>query len=111
MDEPGELYPSCWKSAFEIAQGCSPAKSGLLNARAFEAPAFEQALKTATPVFDKSIEDGIKFRIYKIGSLEVRTTQVPDCKEIIGAVFSISAPSMAGKQDRSTNEKENVVKA
>jgi len=114
MDEPGELYPANWKSAFEIAQGAAPAKCGLLQARPdykTEAAAFEHVLKTATPVFDRSSEDGIKFRIYKFGSLEVRTTQKPQGKETIGVVFSICAPIMAGNQDRKLDENEKVVKA
>merc|ERR1740117_2379939 len=72
----------------------------------------EHALKTATPMFDKSIEDGIKFRIYKIGSLEIRTTQKPSGEEIIGAVFSIKVPTEAcQQQDRSAIEREQVLKA
>eukprot|EP00747_Dinoflagellata_sp_TGD_P123292 gnl/TRDRNA2_/TRDRNA2_173791_c1_seq2.p1 gnl/TRDRNA2_/TRDRNA2_173791_c1~~gnl/TRDRNA2_/TRDRNA2_173791_c1_seq2.p1 ORF type:complete len:358 (-),score=78.30 gnl/TRDRNA2_/TRDRNA2_173791_c1_seq2:53-1036(-) len=113
MDEPGDLYPSNWKSAFEIAQGKTSAKSGLLQKPLSyqAAAAFDHVLKTATPVFDKSSEDGIQFRIYKFGSLEVRTTQKPDEKEIIGAVFSMSTSVPASTQTRSVSEKERVVKA
>eukprot|EP00747_Dinoflagellata_sp_TGD_P123293 gnl/TRDRNA2_/TRDRNA2_173791_c1_seq3.p1 gnl/TRDRNA2_/TRDRNA2_173791_c1~~gnl/TRDRNA2_/TRDRNA2_173791_c1_seq3.p1 ORF type:complete len:359 (-),score=80.07 gnl/TRDRNA2_/TRDRNA2_173791_c1_seq3:57-1043(-) len=114
MDEPGDLYPSTWKSAFEITQGATSTKNGLLQKRLShqaEAAAFDHMLKTATPVFDKSSEDGIQFRIYKFGSLEVRTTQKPNDKEIIGVVFSLSPSVHASTQTRSVNEKERVVKA
>merc|ERR1711972_996249 len=36
----------------------------------------------------KSTEDGTQFRVYKLGSLEVRTTKECDGKEVIGAVYS-----------------------
>jgi len=38
-------------------------------------------------VFDKMAEDGMRFRIYELGSLEVRTTQAHDGTETVGAVF------------------------
>jgi len=48
-------------------------------------------LAGSTPVFDKSSEEGLQFRIYRLGSLEVRTTKVHEGEEVIGAVFSICA--------------------
>eukprot|EP00747_Dinoflagellata_sp_TGD_P065016 gnl/TRDRNA2_/TRDRNA2_154167_c0_seq1.p1 gnl/TRDRNA2_/TRDRNA2_154167_c0~~gnl/TRDRNA2_/TRDRNA2_154167_c0_seq1.p1 ORF type:complete len:450 (-),score=97.87 gnl/TRDRNA2_/TRDRNA2_154167_c0_seq1:60-1217(-) len=111
MTEPGPLYPSSWKSAFEITDGRKVPQVHFRPDYTAEASAFEQILKTATPEFEKSSEDGIKFRIYKFGSLEVRTTTKPDEKEIIGAVFSTSAPSTAGHQCQQVNGNEVVAKA
>merc|ERR1719199_545898 len=56
-------------------------------------------LKTAVPLFDKSTEEGMRFRIYRMGSLEVRTTQEVKCEETIGAIFSIRDPKAAACQD------------
>merc|ERR1712176_1722491 len=56
---------------------------------------FEHVLKSSLPRFNKITEDGLRFRIYRIGSLEVRTTQEYDGKELIGAVFSITSKKLA----------------
>lgn len=42
---------------------------------------------SATPTFEKSYEDGVCFRVYKFGSIEMRTTQEHNGKEIVGAAF------------------------
>merc|ERR1719230_1662293 len=52
---------------------------------------FDRILKTASPVFDKTTEDGARFRIYRIGSIEVRTIQEHTAKEAIRAIFSMKA--------------------
>merc|ERR1712066_610656 len=48
------------------------------------------------PTFDNKTEEGIRFRVYSFGNLEVRTTQQSDLgsKEVIGVVFS-SEPAAA----------------
>lgn len=45
-------------------------------------------LPAAAPEFEKATEDGTLFRIYRLGSLEVRTVQEPGLPEAIGVVFS-----------------------
>jgi len=98
MGDPGPLFPHSWTPSFEIARGRVPVREpegsqGLLHAR----PEYmEQGgvvlnhmLKVSAPFFAKSTEEGLCFRIYRIGSLEVRTTQEPEGKEVVGAVFSI----------------------
>eukprot|EP00747_Dinoflagellata_sp_TGD_P191486 gnl/TRDRNA2_/TRDRNA2_54938_c0_seq1.p1 gnl/TRDRNA2_/TRDRNA2_54938_c0~~gnl/TRDRNA2_/TRDRNA2_54938_c0_seq1.p1 ORF type:complete len:998 (+),score=249.98 gnl/TRDRNA2_/TRDRNA2_54938_c0_seq1:81-3074(+) len=88
MSRPGPLFPSSWTSSIEIAQ----AQAASLQARPdykSEAAAFEHILTTTAPLFDKCTEDGLRFRIYKCGSLEVRTTQAYESKETIGMVFSM----------------------
>merc|ERR1712151_355130 len=76
--------------------------------------AIKHFLTSAEPAFDKTTEDGTRFRIYRIGSLEVRTTQEFSHEEFIGAVFSLRTPQQASMEDRqgqSANEQEQVVKA
>merc|ERR1711953_105103 len=73
-----------------------------------QAHMLEDALESAVPDFAKKTEDGSRFSIYRIGSLEVRTITEPDCEPVIGAVFSVHAPS-EGKQ--AVSEQEEIVKA
>merc|ERR1711988_1463754 len=80
-----------------------------------EAELLEEVLKTAAPVFDKSCEDGMRFRIYRIGSLEFRSTQEMFGKEKIGAVFSLHTPLWSSPQGKirrpkMVNDKEVVTK-
>jgi len=87
---PGELFPSSWKPSVEVAE---KKDSGELNACHYDNDQeveLQSMLKTVTPAFDKSTEEGIRFRIYQLDSLEVRTTQQSDLgsNETIGAVFS-----------------------
>jgi len=124
MEDAGPLFPSSWRPAFEIARGRTPVRpageslqAGLLRARpdyAAEARVFEHMLKAASPVFDRSTEDGTRFRIYRFGSLEVRTTEEHGGGEAVGAVFSIRV-SARGSPDGAEPERrvqghERVVK-
>merc|ERR1712039_947945 len=65
--------------------------------------------ESAVPTFDKATEDGNRFSIYRIDSLEVRTITEPECEPVIGAVFSVHAPVEAPKQ--ATGEQERIMKA
>jgi len=76
-----------------------------------QAQVFEQALKKAAPAFDKSTEDGTRYRVYRFGSLEVRTTQDIDGKENIGAVFSLCASTDSSKHHQVVKDDEQIVKA
>ena len=75
----------------------------------------EGVLKTSSPVFDKSTEEGLRFRIYRMGSLEVRTTQDAGCDEAVGAVFSIRSTTSASWRDNGQRQaistQERVVHA
>jgi len=90
-DNPGPLFPLSWKLCMEIEHKTSScSQEGILHERPdykAEARMLDHILQSLSPVFDKSSEDGIRFRVYKVGSLEVRTTQEPDGREIVGAVF------------------------
>jgi len=115
MDRAGSLFPSSWTSSIEI-QGQelrSCPESGTLRLVSGCKPALE-ALKSANLVFDKSTEDGSRFRIYRPGSIEVRTIQEPTGEESIAAVFSVQAEQLAkmeGQQLPMAKGAEKVVKA
>lgn len=99
MSEPGRLFPSSWTSEFELASGHTQiripegrpltALTERFEYRSQAAEMLQGVLKTAAPVFDKSTEDGLCFRIYRLGSLEVRTMQEIHCEESIVAIFSL----------------------
>jgi hypothetical protein len=102
MDNAGPLFPSSWTSLFKVGNGETLGKmssellqGGSLQARSGfqqQVPLFEYLVQSAAPVFDRSAEDGTRFRIYRLGGLEVRSTQMYNGKEVIGAVFSVRAP-------------------
>jgi len=75
-----------------------------------EAGVLENILKAASPVFDKSTEDGMRYRIYSIGSLQVRTTQEHDGEEHVVAVFSVRLSSAARTLERHVEPCEKIVK-
>jgi len=121
--DPGPLFPSSWKDfiGIEGAQTggnvVGPRAESNLHERAdykAEAHMFSHLLKSASPVFDKCTEDGIRFRIYKVGSLEVRTTQKPTADEVVGVVFSIRPSTQTlvqGRQCQKVQEHERILKA
>jgi len=90
VSNAGPLFPSSWTKS--VGEGAVPATARPLWARPdckAAAQAFEHALKSVTPEFDKSTEDGTAYRIYRLGSIEVRTSQEYGGQEVIGAVFSL----------------------
>jgi len=111
---PGPLFPSSWASSVEISHGEAAGRQGAqLSARPHyvaQAHVLEEALQSALPVFDKSTEDGTRFRVYRLGSLEVRTTQEHDGLEAVGAVFSLSSTEPR-QSEASVRDDEKIVKA
>lgn len=99
------MFPSSWTDSIKIAK--EKKANSMFHSVDFKnhAVVLEQALKSAEPAFEKSTEEGTKFRVYKFGSMEVRSTQEADGKEIIGAVFSIRAQSKAGISQTNAEEK------
>lgn len=111
MNEPGAaLFPASWTSSLAVSRGgvrvsnLDSRPRGALIAR----PEYNQhatelldtTLKFSTPVFDKSTEEGVRFRIYRLGSLEIRTTQELDGDECIGVVFSVrNLTSTSGNEE------------
>lgn len=118
--EPGPLFPMSWMPSLEISrpgQAASPEAAAAAAGRKALHPRPDyladatRLLKSATPVFDKSTEDGARFRIYRIGSLEVRSVQPHDGQESACAVYSsVTASSKAG-QDGGVAETETISKA
>ena len=53
----------------------------------------EEVIPNATAEFQQVAEDGTTFRIYKLGSLEVRTIQEASKEEQVHQVFSSRAVS------------------
>jgi len=105
---PGSLFPQSWAPSVAITCG----KGTQWHARPDykqQSQKVQRLLKTTTPAFDKSSEDGIRFRIYQIGNLEVRTTQSSGEKEIIGAVYSKSAPQQ-GTEGKGIAQDDKVKK-
>ena len=106
-----------WTSRFQIEKdGLAPKteasnKTGLVKVeidKAYSASLVRDVLPTAAPEFQEKTEDGTCFRIYKIGSLEIRTTQERFAEEQIGVVYSSRAPTWnltATSQELSEREK------
>lgn len=93
FDNPGPLFPTSWTPSLEVA-GTKTSEHVLAEARSLQARTdykseAEEVLKSAAPAFCKKTEDGTSFRIYRVGSLEVRSTQEYDGEEAVGAVFSV----------------------
>jgi hypothetical protein len=102
MDSAGPHFPSSWTCSIEIGE--KPTEAAL-HARAdfmAETGLLHEALQAASPVFDKRTEDGIRFRIYNIGSLQVRTMQEHAQEEAIAMVFSTRAPQQQKEQAAAT---------
>merc|ERR1712070_1059175 len=98
MTNPGILFPHSWTAAFAIAHS-SEALAGCPEGYLISCPEYRaqgekimENLRVSPPVFDKITEEGLRFRIYRLGSLEVRTTQDPKGEEEIGCIFAIRNP-------------------
>jgi hypothetical protein len=111
VGDPGPLFPSSWTPAFEVARGRTPIRvqdgqpNGVLELRpeyckGVVSAVLARVLHVSVPVFDRTTEEGMRFRIFKIGSLEIRTTQELLGDEIIGAVFSVRSRSSGTQEHR-----------
>jgi len=118
IGDAGALFPASWTSSFEVARGLNQdaMQGSLLHPRpeyVAQASLLKGVLRSAVPVFNETTEDGNRFRIYKFGSLEVRTTQEVGGDEVVGAAFSMQLPKMAGTQGEegvTVDECETVTK-
>jgi len=101
MANPGPEFPRAWTSRFQIeTEGrisyTAPTKFGLVKLdvdEAFKRSMLEDVIPKAVPEFHQVTEDGVIYRIYKLGSLEVRTIQEVDASEMVHVVFSSRAVS------------------
>eukprot|EP00421_Protoceratium_reticulatum_P021526 CAMPEP_0168383302 /NCGR_PEP_ID=MMETSP0228-20121227/13833_1 /TAXON_ID=133427 /ORGANISM="Protoceratium reticulatum, Strain CCCM 535 (=CCMP 1889)" /LENGTH=1159 /DNA_ID=CAMNT_0008396449 /DNA_START=91 /DNA_END=3569 /DNA_ORIENTATION=+ len=117
----GPFFPSAWTSSFELSrgqvlqrvhQGAHP-RPEQYRTYTGELPQSLRNLGALEPAFDRAAEDGTRFRIYRSGGLEVRTTQEPDGKESIGVVFLTGVSTQVCEEDRQpqrVNGEERVAK-
>jgi hypothetical protein len=89
---PSFLFPRSWTCSVEVTdeQDRGGSRHASMSA-VIDHKLTVAVVKSLVPKFDKYTEDGTRFRIYNVGSLEVRTVQEHDVAEVIGAVFSKSA--------------------
>lgn len=94
MEEPGALFPYSWTASFACTARTEQNQRDSLVFRPEyadqTAELLQNVLRDSSPLFDKSTEEGLRFRIYHAGSLEVRTLQEVDREEDVVAVFSIT---------------------
>jgi len=119
MGNPGNLFPHSWIPSFDISHGrehiLDERLQGSLVARPEymgQAIALLEHLQDSAPVFDKTTEEGLRFRIYTLGSLEVRTTQEIKCEEKVGVVFSVrnQTPTSDSSKAEMVAEEEKIAK-
>eukprot|EP00415_Alexandrium_ostenfeldii_P001195 UN1195 len=104
QQSPGPVFPASWKPVVEISRQESqlhPRPQYLAQAHILDG-----ALRSAVPTFDQSTEEGTRFRVYQLGSLEVRTTQEHNSPEVVGAVFSTRSAV-----DQCVKDTERIVKS
>lgn len=119
----GPEFPASWTSNFQVEkdgkteQQTAADRQGLVEIQVdavFQQTLQKDVLPLAASEFQRSTEDGVVFRIYRIGSLEIRTTQEPAGEEIVGAVFSRRAPEWvlrSGNKAKQARDEEAIVKA
>jgi len=96
-DNAGPLFPRTWSSSIKIAGASERSPLQLRPDLTLETAALDDALKSASPFFDKTTEDGLRFRVYRMGSLEVRSVEEGEGQEVVGAVLSKRAPEAKEK--------------
>jgi hypothetical protein len=102
VSDPGNLFPSSWACAFEVVRSELDNTSKSVQAVLHPRPDFvaldlwNHVLETSRAEFDRTAEDGLRLRIYRLANLEIRTTQEFGGEETVGAVFS----TRAGWKDR-----------
>lgn len=101
MEDVGPLFPAAWTSTIQLAREELAGEVinesvcvGMLQLDA-ERSLSRQALTQAQVVFDRQTEDGIHFRIYRPGSMEVRTIQEFEEEEEIVAAFLLPGRGVA----------------
>eukprot|EP00930_Biecheleria_cincta_P043409 TRINITY_DN2980_c0_g1_i1.p1 TRINITY_DN2980_c0_g1~~TRINITY_DN2980_c0_g1_i1.p1 ORF type:complete len:1004 (-),score=206.03 TRINITY_DN2980_c0_g1_i1:259-3243(-) len=108
--EPRMEFPRSWANQFQIAQpNLSNATQAALRSRlvplqvdeAFQQSLLKDILPVTLPEFEKATEDGTVFRIYRLGSLELRTVQEPGLPETLGVAFSDRKPAWSLKSANS----------
>jgi hypothetical protein len=106
MNAPGPMFPSSWSSSLSaVALGHLPVRdpnnqvTPRPDLKSHVTEALDLLTEGSSPVFDRTTEDGMHFRIYRLGSLEVRTVQEITSEEKVGAVFSIGPSLTSSKKE------------
>eukprot|EP00435_Cladocopium_sp_Y103_P016762 s2202_g4.t1 len=127
VSNPGPEFPRSWTSGFQLELDgkvpvTAPTKFGLSKIEIDDfmrscpeltgKNLLEDVLPSAASEFEKTAEDGAIYRIYKIGSVEVRTIQETDGPETICVVFSSGAASWEANSTKPDDriEKEKLSK-
>jgi hypothetical protein len=111
MDSPGSLFPRSWSSLSEVTYLPDRVPHGSLHVNLdCNVEELNLACRGEAPVFERITEDGVTFRIYRIGSLEIRTIKELEGKELVGVVFSVRAPGLKSHPERSVREVETITK-
>jgi len=87
-DNAGPLFPASWSST--IASDAAAARAKALVPRPdlqAEQATLHHILESSAPHFDQRGEDGARFLVYRVGSLEVRAVRGRDGEMHIGAVY------------------------
>eukprot|EP00930_Biecheleria_cincta_P003657 TRINITY_DN104585_c0_g1_i1.p1 TRINITY_DN104585_c0_g1~~TRINITY_DN104585_c0_g1_i1.p1 ORF type:complete len:1011 (-),score=231.74 TRINITY_DN104585_c0_g1_i1:65-3046(-) len=115
----GAEFPRSWTSRFQIAD--SQERAAAMNSALVKLPVDDsfqdffvsEILPSAAPEFNKATEDGVLFRIYKFGNIEVRTvTEVGEPEKVVAA-FSVRLPAFdfkVGLKCPETFENEALIK-
>jgi len=104
-ESSSSLFPG-WR------QSSAAAPRGPVHARPEYVEQAAGLVKGAAASFDKVMEDATRFRIYQLGSLEVRTLQEAGSQEVVGAVFSSQGAPASTEGEWSTIAKtDRIVKA
>mmetsp|Transcript_7921 Transcript_7921/g.14917 ORF Transcript_7921/g.14917 Transcript_7921/m.14917 type:complete len:1036 (-) Transcript_7921:84-3191(-) len=107
MSQPGVLYPSSWTSnklelvSESTSQGLRPCQDYTVS---------DSDLNKTTCIFDKVTEDATRFRIYRLGSLEVRVVHESGGEESERAVFSRAAGLDEQSPPKSLQDTETIRK-
>mmetsp|Transcript_66648 Transcript_66648/g.104176 ORF Transcript_66648/g.104176 Transcript_66648/m.104176 type:complete len:1210 (+) Transcript_66648:73-3702(+) len=117
--DPSSLFPQSWTSSIDVARGRVPVPhfedrpESTLHSRPELVEevgnVLQHASKSFSPIFDRSTEEGMRFRIYSLGSLEIRTVQEPSSEECVGAVFSIRNEIVNRDSDQSDVDEAQVI--
>lgn len=124
VGQAGSEFPSSWTAQFMVAQPSQSVashealRSSLVQLQAddtFQQSLMKDILPEVAPEFKKATEDGVVFRIYRLGSLEVRTVQEePNHPETIGVVFLSKAPNWSLHRAKGVSDghhEEKIVRA
>jgi len=114
-EDPGFSFPRTWTPSFPIENGKVEIRGrqskcqGTLHPRTLSkekaAALLEHVKKTSHPVFDRCSEEGMRWCIYRLGNIEMRTTQEPECEEVVGVIFSIQDhASKSAARDQNLDE-------